>query len=108
MEVEVYVVREIAWPLTLTIIWGFSTGLSLLLGFKYLIKDKPHIPVILRIAYPVFVAALLMIPGEFLPKPISTRPQFLYEAFLITLFATLLIPVAVARRRKKRASGERP
>jgi len=98
-------VREIAWPLTLTIIWGFSTGLLLLLGFIHLIKARPHIPVILRIAYPVLVAALLMLPAEFLPKPISTRPQLLYEAFLTALFVTVLIPVLVSRRRKKRSSG---
>jgi hypothetical protein len=98
-------VREIAWPLALTIVWGFSTGLLLLLGFIHLIKARSYIPVILRIAYPVLVAALLMIPAEFLPKPISTRPQFLYEAFLITMIVTVLIPVAVSQIRKKRSSG---
>lgn len=98
-------VREIAWPLMLTVVWGFSTGLLLLLGFIHLIKARPHIPVILRIAYPVLVAALLMIPAEFLPKPLSTRPQFLYEAFLTAMVVTLLIPVAVTRIRKKRSSG---
>lgn len=96
--------REIIWPLTLTVIWGFSTGLLLLLGFIHLIKAKPHIPVILRIVYPVLVAALLMIPAEFLPKPLSTRPQFLYEAFLATMVATVLIPVAVSRIRKRGSS----
>jgi peptidoglycan/LPS O-acetylase OafA/YrhL len=96
------VLRETWWVLTLTVIWGFSTGLLLLLGFIHLIKARPHIPVVLRLAYPILVAALLMIPAEFLPKPFPARPQLLYEVFLGTMILTVLIPAEVSRRRRRR------
>jgi hypothetical protein len=89
--------RDTWWLLLLTVIWGFSTGLLLLLGFIHFIKSKPHIPVVLRLAYPVLVAALLMIPAEFLPKPFPARPQLLYEVFLATMVLTVVIPAAGSR-----------
>lgn len=92
--------RDIWWPLALTIVWGVATGLLFVLGFIHLVKTRRDIPVLLRFAYPILVIGSLLIPAEFLPKPIVHRPRFLYEVFLLAMIVTVVIPAATSRMRK--------